>query len=217
MKILIPILALFLLCSCTDGGDDSKKPIDIPDSLNYGINKPNSTRISDMKINDNVEIKSSENLLMELESKQFVSPDRLFDFFPKSYQSITLDKNSSGKANSGLGKFTTCTGIYKKDSQIIKVRLSDFNDKKYFPDLDILNKIPPSFETFTFEKVKINDEIYGYKQWHTSEMQGILNLIAYNRFNFHIEIENIPDMKNNYKSFIEKFDLKKLKEISNRK
>lgn len=217
MKKLISILALILFCSCTESGEDSKKPLDIPDSLNYGINKPNSTRISDLKINESGEINASENLLMEMESKTFVSPDRLFDFFPKSYESLTLVKNSSGKANSGLGKYTTCTGSYKKESQIIKVRLSDFNDKKYFPDLDILTKIPPSFETFTFEKVKINDDIYGYKQWHTSEALGIINLIAYNRFNFHIETENIPDFKNNYKSFLEKFDLKKLKEISNSK
>lgn len=217
MKKLISILILILFCSCTENGNGSKEPSNIPDSLNYGINKPNSTRISDMKINENVEIIASENLLMEMEGKQFVSPDRLFDFFPKSYQGITLDKNSSGKANSGLGKYTTCTGIYKNDNQYIKVRFSDFNDKKYFPDLEIFNKIPPSFETYTFEKVKIGEDIFGYIQWHTSENQGIINVLAFNRFNFHIESENIPDLKNNYKSFLEKFDLKKLKEISNNK
>ena len=47
-----------------------------------------------------------------------------------------------------------------------------------------------------------------------AEAYGIIEILVYNRYNINIEIDNFPDLKENYKSLIENFDLKKLNEIN---
>ena len=118
------------------------------------------------------------------------------------------------KSNSKLGKFTTCTGIYRKQNKSVKIRLSDYFDIEYFPDLHYYTDIPVSSKTFSFEKVNLGPDFIGYVQWHKAEAYGIIEILVYNRYNINIEIDNFPDLKENYKSLIENFDLKKLNEIN---
>lgn len=206
-KILLSILLIFILLSCNTENNGNQEVI---------IKKADSTKsnISEIKINNEVSVNKNVEETTKIEGKELITADKLFDFFPKKYKNLDLIEESSGNSSSGLGRFTTSTGAFDKNNKYIKIRLSDYYGEEYFPDMKYLVNIPNSDETFLFQKAIINNDIIGYVQWHKVEDYGIINLFAYGRFNIYLEINGFPEIKQEYKSFIESFDIKKLKEIS---
>jgi hypothetical protein len=213
MKYLAFIVITFFLFSC-NAEDKTKQPETTVQKTE--TSEPSFT-ISDLKINNGVQVKKSKSETVLIEGKALISADRLIDFFPKKYKGIGLDEQSSGESSSGLGRFTTTTGVFEKNHLFIRVRLSDYFSSKYFPDLKYLENTPKTDGTFTFEKADLGAEIIGYVQWHKVDDYGIINLLLYDRYNLYMEINGFPELKTNYKKFIEQFDLKKLKEISSSK
>lgn len=212
-KYLIYILLASFLFACND--ESTKKDEPIQQEVKKTV-EPN-TNISSIKINSEVQSIDSNKKTIIINGISLVPSETLFDFFPKKYKNMTLDEQSSGTSNSGLGKFTTATSVFQDNRNFIRIRLSDYLSGKDFPDLKYLVNIPKFDATFTFQKADLGNDIVGYVQWHKVEAYGIINLFLYNRFNIYMEINGFPELKTGYKDFIKTFNLKKLKEISTSK
>lgn len=199
------ILIALILLSCNKGINQNQE-------VNKQKNDNSKSNITEFKINTVVNKNKKKRIVVD--GKELVEPEKLFDYFPKKFKNIDLLEESSGKSTSELGVFTTSTGTFEKDRNYISIRLSDYMSDKYFPEIEYIKNTPKDDNTFTFKKIVIADGINGYLQWHKFEDYGIINIFAYNRFNIYLEIVGFPELKQNYKSFIKRFDLNKLKEIS---
>ena len=211
------ILFSILLLACQEESDKPKEYIEVPDSINYGITKPKKQGVSEIKINEDVNLENNSNEFLKIEGKDLIAPQRLFDFLPSKYSNMDLIKSSSGKSNSSLGAFTTCIGVYQKENSYIKIRFSDYFGKKYFPELRFLENLPRSNETYSFEKLDYNSDFIGFIQSHNAEDYTIIEIFAYNRFNIRLEYDNFADAKEDYSTLLKSINLKKLKEISKNK
>lgn len=178
-------------------------------------NEDVNTNITDVKINEEV-IKRQDNSseFIEEEGKELISPIKLFDYYPMQFEGLNLTKNSSGITSSGLGKYTTSTGVMQLDDKYLRLRFSDYYDGAFFPELNLITNVPSDDVNYKYNAI-IDDDYIGFIQWHNSADYGIVNVLIHNRFNLFIEIDGYSEMKDKYKELIEKFDLKKLKEIKN--
>ena len=202
---LIFILVVFWGCS-----DEARNPEE-----NITETK---TEESEIEGNTQIEIKEEvvneidSTLIVNVESKDFIKPKKLFDYYPEKYKELELIKNSNGLSSSGLGKYTTSTGVMQSGETYLRLRLSDYFDTKYIPEYNKFVNTPESDANFEYYPIK-KDNYYGYLQWHKFSDLGVVNVIISNRFNLFIEIDGYSELKNSYNDLIEKFELKKLKEI----
>lgn len=174
-----------------------------------------NTNITDFKINEDVpKNKDNSSEFIEEEGKVFVSPTKLFDYYPLQFEGLELSKNSSGVTSSGLGKYTTSTGVMRLGEKYLRLRLSDFYDGIYFPELNLVQNVPPDDANYNYREIN-EKEYIGFIQWHNAADYGIINVFIYDRFNLFIEMDGYPEMSVKYKELIEKFDLKKLKNVKN--
>jgi len=198
-KLNVIIILLIFLISC-----DSNKIEEIG-SEKYNSESSN-TRISDFKFNDDVKHKISKEKTIEIEGKELVSPIRLFDFYPSSYKNIKLEKSSSGQTRSGLGRYTTSTGVYEAKGKLIKVRISDYYSKEFFPDYQLFIDLPLEDPGFILTRLKLKEDYIGFMRWEENYKYGYISLFVNNRFHVLIDIEGFSDLKDNYKDLIYKFN-----------
>jgi len=211
------ILIILLVIGCSENNKqpevENKIQLDKKQTAKKsdGVN----TNITDFKINEDVP-KNNDNSseFIEEEGKIFVSPAKLFDYYPLQFEGLELSKNSSGVTSSDLGKYTTSTGVMRMGEKYLRLRLSDFYEGSYFPEMNIIQNISADDANYSYKKIA-EDAYKGYIQWHNASDYGIINVLIYNRFNLFIEIDGYSEMSFKYKTLIEKFKLKKLKEIKN--
>ena len=199
MKKLFPIaFLLIILISC-----DSNEPEEV------GIVKDSNearSGITEFKFNDDVELKISKEKTIEVEGKELVAPNKLFDFYPSSIKNIKLEKSSSGQTRSGLGRYTTATGVYETKGKLIKVRIADYYDKEFFPDYQLLIDLPSEDPGFKLTRLDLKDDYIGFMRWEENYKYGYISFFVKNRFHVLIDIDGYSDLKDNYKDLVYKFN-----------
>lgn len=212
MKIWIYIIFIsVLLVSCSE---ETNEPESKVNEKGLDSEKPIDNQLTDITINEEFDNEVDSSLVVKVESKDLVNPKKLFDYYPEKYKGLELIKNSNGLTSSGLGKYTTSTGVMQLGEKYLRLRLSDYFDTEYIPEYSKYVNVPSSDINFEYFPI-VKDDYYGYLQWHRVSDFGIVNVIISNRFNLFIEIDGYSELKDSYSDLIEKFDLKKLKELKN--
>lgn len=197
-KLTFITFLLLILISC-----ESNKPEEV------GIIKDStstSSGVTEFKFNEDVVHNISKEKTIKVEGKELVTPNRLFDFYPSSINNIKLEKSSSGQTRSGLGRYTTSTGVYEAKGKLIKVRIADYYSKEFFPDYQLLIDLPSEDPGFKLTRLDLKDGYIGFMRWEETYKYGYISLFVQNRFHVLIDIEGFPDLKDNYKDLVYKFN-----------
>lgn len=197
-KLFSIVLLLFIFISC-----DSNEPQEV------GLVKDStdaSSGITEFKFNDDVKHKSNDEKTIEVEGKELVAPKRLFDFYPSSIKNIKLEKSSSGQTRSGLGRYTTSTGVYETKGKLIKVRVADYYGKEFFPDYQLFIDLPKEDPGFILTRLDLKEGYIGFMRWEENYKYGYISIFVKNRFHVLIDIEGFSDLKDSYKDLVYKFN-----------
>ncbi len=197
-KLGIIAFLLLIMISC-----DSNEPEDV--DLIKDSTKSNSG-LTELQFNDNVKHKVSKEKTIEVEGKELITPNRLFDFYPSSIKNIKLEKSSSGQTRSGLGRYTTSTGVYETKGKLIKVRVSDYYSKEFFPDYQLMIDLPNEDPGFILTRLDLKEGYIGYMRWEENYKYGYISLFIQDRFHVLIDIEGFSDLKDSYKDLVYKFN-----------
>lgn len=199
MKKIVFILFLILTIVACDS--------DRPEEMANGKDSTGVTSgITELKINDDVKFNISKEKIIVVEGKKLLAPNSLFDFYPSSIKNIKLEKSSSGETRSGLGRYTTSTGVYEAKGKLIKVRIADYYSKEYFPDYQLLINMPKEDPGFILTRLDLKDGDIGFMRWEENNKYGYITLFVKNRFHVIIDIDGYPDLKDNYKDLVNKFN-----------
>lgn len=199
MKILLFITFIVIVLSSCDSSEVDR------------LNDKNDTsqineNLSELKINNDVVNNDNKDKVINVEGKELIAPNRLFDFYPEKILGLNLEKSSSGNTRSGLGRYTTSTGVYEKNGRLIKVRISDYFDKEFFPDYQLMFDMPKKDPGFILTKLDLKDGYIGFMRWEENYKFGYISIFVKNRYHLLIDIEGFPEIKNNYKEIINKFN-----------
>lgn len=196
-KLSFILFLIIILVSC-----ESNESQEISNSEN---DTEATSGISDLKFNEDVNIKISKEKTIEVEGKELVAPNRLFDFYPSSLKNMKLEKSSSGESRSGLGRFTTSTGVYESKDKLIKVRIADYYSKEFFPDYNLFKELPSEDPGYVLKKLKLKDGYIGFMRWEENYTYGYISVFVKNRFHILIDVDGFSDLKDNYEDLIYKF------------
>lgn len=196
-KFSLILFLVSILFSC-----DSNEPQEIS---NRNDSSEITSGITEFKINENVKQEIGKEKTIEVEGKELVAPNRLFDFYPSSIKSMELEKSSSGQTRSGLGRFTTSTGVYESKGKLIKVRIADYYSKEFFPDYKLFEELPSEDPGYVLKKLKLKEGYIGFMRWEENYSYGYISIFVNNRFHLLIDIDGFSDMKDNYEDLIYKF------------
>ena len=196
-KIAFIVFFILILVAC-----DSNKP----EEMANGKDSTGATSgITEFKINDDVKVNISKEKTKLVEGKELVAPNSLFDFYPSSIKNIKLEKSSSGETRSGLGRYTTSTGVYVAKGKLIKVRIADYYSKEFFPDYQLFIDLPTQEQGYIVTRLDLKDGYIGYMRWEENYKYGFISLFIKNRFHVIIDIDGFPELKDNYKDLVYKF------------
>lgn len=198
IKISFIVLLSLFLFSC-----DSNEPQELENGKDSsGV----SSTISEFKINGDVNHSNYKEKTIEVEGKELIAPSSLFDFYPSTFKNIKLEKSSSGQTRSGIGRYTTSTGVYETKGKLLKVRISDYYSREFFPDYQVFVDLPEEDPGYKLTRLELKDGYIGFMRWEENYKYGYISLFVKNRFHVLINIEGFSDLKDNYKDLVYKFN-----------